>query len=168
MKIFYKSNFTLEEQLSSIRKNFKKETPVSFTFLNKSFQGFSDNNKLLLTVSNKQIKQKEKLLFLSNIEILKIIFKKLSSTQIHRNFKIKITSSMVIIKDILNNEEFYYPNNFKIEEEISFLFDSRFFYYFRLNNKTLTKKSNFIITENFYGLDFKRKNKQILFLLKFS
>jgi len=170
-KVFFTSNYSYHEQIKYIENALKKihePTEYSFNFLGNNFKGNKYHNIYVLTETNIESENKLKVLTFSAIEPIIDIYNKLVETPIQRIFKIIFTKKELKIKDTLFQVENTYNNITENTEtdDILINFDSRLISLFKLNSKTLTKKSKFIVAEGFYGFVIFRSKKNILLLIE--
>jgi hypothetical protein len=166
-KIIYTGNFPIEDQIKSIKYSLKKEfneEKISKNILNKTYNGSKYNNYLILEDSGKKYKKREQIQINEVLPIDSIlwIIDSILENKIHRNFIISIKNDKLITKDILFKKE----KTFILEkqyQDYQIFFDSRFLSYFKLNKKTLTKKSKIIISNNGFGILFNRKKRNFFF-----
>ncbi len=159
-KTIFTSNYSTKEQEHFIHSFFKKQYSV-FTLLNKEYtvfklHSFYFGKETVRTLSGKNLNPQIYL----NIKILQWIIKKLQENKVHRNFKIEIKDKQVKVIDILFVDSFSITINSSLNR--TFFIDSRFFSLFKLNQKTLTNRSELFLSENKLILLLKRKKENFL------
>lgn len=157
---FPKSNFSLTEQVSSIVNTVSlfKTSPFDISFLSFSFEGVSFNN--FIFAEEGPSSNKVKTISNFSIDSLSFIFSQLSIIPINRLFSFSSVNNLLTIHDHLLNKSY---EQYIQSSDFSFSLDSRFFYIFKLNKKTLSSKSSIFIVDNYFLILFKRKNRTFLF-----
>lgn len=174
---FPKSNYSLEEQISSIETCFaymdKENTSISFRLAGKHFHGIKNDKYSFLKESSDPSPILLTPLYLLNYKFILNIINQLLISPIPRLFKITINESHTYVEDPLfkkkcevENKEFI-ENTFSKETKV-FYIDSRAFYIFKLNKKTINKKSYFFVTENEAIFLLERKKQKMLFTYSFN
>ncbi len=165
------SNFSTEEQIKEIKKTFisLKATDNSFMKIDNSFYTglsvskfhFFQESSIEETINKTKIDLGNFLGTLSS-GLLRNIFFLLKENSTNRLISVSCKKDKITINDFLFNKEVVLAENHDVKDYY-FTIDSRIFYYFKLNQKTITKNTKiFIFSKGFVILN---KRKQILFFI---
>lgn len=169
-KAIYKSNYSTTEQIYFIDSFFRKRNATKNTLclLSKKYTGLKLDKFSFYFLETDSCKQNSIIPILNiNIDFIYFIIQRLEDKNMQRNFKIIINNNILEIFDIFFKKKKSFLLKNQKKKKFSFYFDSRFISLFRLNRKTITEKSIFILTKDSYGIIFNRTNKNLLFLSKY-
>lgn len=151
------SNFSVEEQELQIEKTLSSLSTVSkcklFDINGISSSSFSFYKTKYFNPDLEPLASIDNLLLL---DLLKIINKN------YTNRLLSITlSDKIEINDFLNKEN--YHSSAKFKGKLSFLFDSRIFYIFKINKKTINKHTKLLVFKNYILIISSRKGIYFIF-----
>lgn len=165
------SNFTVQEQKKYIRQTIEslKPTKREVRFLNNFYE---ETNSTEFSVLKKSKSKKAAINIpapniMMNIEVLKEIYKQLKKNPLNRLFTIRANKDKsIILSDFLFGEIIEIKDAITfIEKEEIFTIDSKLFYFFRLNEKTLAKKCMIYINETSLIYENNRGKESELYLI---
>jgi hypothetical protein len=165
------SNFTVEEQKEAIRKTFDSfNLPIQKHHI--SFAGSLLSGDCVKNIGTMKIGEKEgeelkkgELLSTFDSSILIKLYELLEENPTNRIFQISFFNNQLKITDFLLFKEYILDSNIaQIKENFNFIFDSRLFYYFKLNKKTITKRSSLFLFQNLFIISIYRKKEYSFFI----
>lgn len=167
-----KSNLTLDEQVYFIKKTFAFLDDVkerNLIFNNVKYNGVMNKDYGFFTESKGKINESESISLKFNpkgivtAEIFLEIIDFLDNQKFNRLFTVNITEEYSQIKDNLMNSTKDFENIvYTDKKNFSFNINSSFLYIFRLNKKTMSKKTYIIIFENYILIEIIRKKKKMI------
>lgn len=166
------SNFTLQEQIEAIEKTFYSLGSVSQSALkfNKTdFKGITVNDVSFFEEGSSTESMIDKGNFLASFSssLLLELFKLMEIDSDNRIINISEENGILKLSDFLMDKDHLLNIEYTKYSEFDFNFDTRIFYYFKLNNKTINKNTNLYLFEKCLIISSIRKKKEILFLWKF-
>lgn len=170
------SNYTIKEQKRAVRDTlelFNQKDDGIVSFLGKNYKLISSDKFSILepSFSEEEAKKLDNQEIIITTEVLKNIYMQLQKNPLNRVFKIRIheNNKVSLVDELLKS-----VINFKTELLISniesfpydFEIDSRMFYYFKLNLKTIVRKSKLYVTKNYILYENSRGSSHELYLIK--
>ena len=151
------SNYSIADQKKSIEKtiNLLKPKKRKILFLGKPYDVLASTEFSILRKIKGQSNIRKKLLapkVMLSSRVLKEIFLKLEKLPLNRIFIVTIRADKtILIHDRLNQDKTILKNCVLAggNNVLTFKLDSRMFFFFKLNMKTITSKCNLYVSKNF-------------------
>ena len=168
-----KSNLTLKEQLTFIKKTFyslEGNDIKKVMFNDKKYIGLLNDDYGFFEEKDFEgepdIKYRKDPYLVYTAEIFLKVIDFLDSIKFNRNFRLQTENNNITLIDLMTKKEEVFNDYLFLDKDEHIEFNSKFLYVFRFNKKTLSKKNYIYFYKDYMLIDVKRKKKNILFYIK--